>query len=141
MEGDLFYGLGCGLLSVLCVSSGGWFGEVEAGDLKAVEEKAGSSVIDFVGGDSLEDLADGVLDGGLVFGEWELEAGATCLAGLWVLNRLASGVVVVAEVFSAQAWAAAAVAVGEDVAALVLFGLVHWIPGCRLLVVGCRFRG
>jgi hypothetical protein len=34
----------------------------------------------------------------------------------------ARGVVVVAEVFSAEAWAGAAVAVGEDVAALVLFG-------------------
>jgi len=133
VEGDLFYGLGCGLLSVLCVSSGGWFGEVEAGDLKAVEEKAGSSGVDFVGGDSLEDLADGVLDGGLVFRERELKGGAAALAGFRILDWLAGGVVVVAEVFSAQAWAAAAVAVGEDVAALVLFGLVHWIP----LVAGC----
>ncbi len=125
MEGDLFYGLGCGLLSVLCVSSGGWFGEVEAGDLKAVEEKAGSSGVDFVGGDSLEDLADGELDGGLVFGEREVEGGAAGLAGLCVGDWFAGGVVVVTEVFSAQAWAAAAAAVGEDVAALVLFGLVH----------------
>jgi hypothetical protein len=34
----------------------------------------------------------------------------------------ASGVVVVAEAFGAEAWAAAAVAVGEDVAALEAFG-------------------
>ncbi len=46
----------------------------------------------------------------------------------------AGGVVVVAEVFSAEAGAAAAVAVGEDVAALVAFGrfgllfdgVLHW---------------
>jgi hypothetical protein len=46
-------------------------------------------------------------------------------AGSW----LAGGVVVVAEGFSAQADAAAAVAVVEDVAALVTFGL-----GCCSLV-------
>ena len=39
------------------------FGEVEAGDLEAVEEEAGSAGVDVVGGDALEDLADGVLDG------------------------------------------------------------------------------
>ena len=37
-------------------------------------------------------------------------------------DRLAGGVVVVAELFLAEAWARTAVAVGEDVAALVLFG-------------------
>ena len=41
-----------------------------------------------------------------------------------VLDRAAGGVVVVAELLVAQAWAAAAVAVGEDVAALVAFGRV-----------------
>jgi len=131
--GDLFYGLGLGLLAVLCVSCFGGFGKIEAGDLETVEEQAGSSGIDFVGSDSLQDLADGVLDGGLVFREQELKGGAAALAGFRILDWLAGGVVVVAEVFSAQAWAAAAVAVGEDVAALVLFGLVHWIP----LVAGC----
>ena len=125
MEGDLFYGLGCGLLSVLCVSSGGWFGEVEAGDLKAVEEKAGSSGVDFVGGDSLEDLADGVLDGGLVFGEREVEGGSAVFSCSWIFDLQAVVVVVVAEWLVAEAWAAAAAAVGEDVAALVLFWLVH----------------
>ena len=44
------------------------FGEVEAGDLKAVEEKSGAARVDVVGGDALEDFADGVLDGGSVFG-------------------------------------------------------------------------
>jgi hypothetical protein len=54
------------------------------------------------------------------------------LALLWVSDRFSRGVVVVAEVFSAQAGAAATVAVGEDVAALVLFrglaGVVQGVP-------------
>ena len=55
---------------------------------------------------------------------------AAAVAG--VLDRAAGGVVVVAELLVAQAWAAAAVAVGEDVAALVAFGcVVHGgIPRC-----------
>jgi hypothetical protein len=114
----------------------GWgglrFGEVEAGDLEAVEEEAGAARVDVVGGDALEDLADGVLDGGTVFGERDFEGGAAAPARAGC--GFAGGVVVVAEVFSAEAWAAAAVAVGEDVAALVTFGcfgllldgVVHW---------------
>jgi hypothetical protein len=59
----------------------------------------------------------------------------------------AGGVVVVAEVLSAQAGAAAAVAVGEDVAALVAFGcfgfcldgVVHWsLPTGYFLVQSLR---
>jgi hypothetical protein len=45
-----------------------WFGEVEAGDLEAVEEEAGAAGVDVVSGDALENLADGGLDGGAVFG-------------------------------------------------------------------------
>jgi hypothetical protein len=48
---------------------GGWlFGEVEAGDLEAVEEQASAAWVDVVGGDALEDFADGGLDRGAVFG-------------------------------------------------------------------------
>jgi hypothetical protein len=79
------------------------FGEVEAGDLEAVEEETGAAGVDVVGGDALEDLADGVLDGGTVFGEGDFEGG--CAGGC----GFAGGVVVVAEVFSTEAWAAAAV--------------------------------
>jgi hypothetical protein len=111
--GDVFYSFGCGLCG------DGLFGEVEAGDLESVEEEAGAAGVDVVGGDALQDLADGVLDGGAVFGERELEGG---VAGAWVLRGSSRGVVVVAEVLAAQAWAAAAVAVGEDVAALEAFG-------------------
>jgi hypothetical protein len=98
------------------------FGEVEAGDLEAVEEEAGSAGVDVVGGDALKDLADGVLDGGAVFWKRDLEGGAAAAAGPRVLCGFAGGVVVVTEVFATEAWAAAAVAVGEDVAALEAFG-------------------
>jgi hypothetical protein len=51
--GDLFDGLGFGAGFV----GGLDFGQVEAGDLEAVEEEAGAAGIDFVGGDALEDFA------------------------------------------------------------------------------------
>ena len=102
------------------------FGEVEAGDLEAVEEEAGAARVDVVGSDALEDLADGVLDGGAVFWEWELEGGASAWMVVRMRRGFAGGVVVVAERFLAEAWAAAAAAVGEDVAALVAFGCFGW---------------
>jgi hypothetical protein len=43
------------------------FGQVEAGDLQAVEEQAGATWVDVVSCDALEDFADGGLDGGAVF--------------------------------------------------------------------------
>jgi hypothetical protein len=98
------------------------FGEVEAGDLEAVEEEAGAAGVDVVGCDALKDFADGGLDCGTVFGQREVEVGAAAAALFWVRDWLSCGVVVVAELFAAQAWAGAAVTVGEDVAALVLFG-------------------
>ena len=50
--------------------------EVDGGDLEAVEQEAGAAGVDLVGGDAAEDLADGELDGGAVFGEGEVEGGA-----------------------------------------------------------------
>jgi hypothetical protein len=99
------------------------FGEVEAGDLEAVEEEAGAARVDVVGGDAAEDFSDGMLDGGTVFRQRKVEGGAAASTLLRVGDGFSCVVVVVAEVFSAQARAAAAVAVGEDVAALVLFGI------------------
>lgn len=126
VDGDLFYGLG------FRFREGLWFGEVEAGDLEAVEEEAGAARVDVVGGDALQDFADGGLDGGAVFGERQMEVGAAAAALFWFSDRTAGGVVVVAELFVVQAGAAAAVAVGEDVAALVLFsrfgGVLHVVP-------------
>ena len=45
------------------------FGEVEAGDLEAVEEQSCSSRVEVVGGYFLQDDADGGLDGAAVLGE------------------------------------------------------------------------
>ena len=56
------FGMGGGFFNEFGLS-GLRFGEVEAGDLEAVEEEAGAARVDVVGGDALEDLADGVLDG------------------------------------------------------------------------------
>jgi len=67
-DGGLGFGFGVG------------FGEVLAGDLEAVEQEAGSFGVEIVGGQALEDFADGVLDGGAVFGEWDLKAGAAGFA-------------------------------------------------------------
>ena len=59
--GDLVYGFGLGFRDLL-------FGEVEAGNLEAVEEEACAAWVDVVGGDALQDLADGELDAGAIVG-------------------------------------------------------------------------
>jgi hypothetical protein len=117
------------------VAVGRGFGEVEAGDLEAVEEEAGAAGVDVVGGDAAENFADGKLNAGTIvgIGQRKVEGGAAATTLLRVGDGFSGGVVVVAEVFSAEAGAAAAVAVGEDVAALVLFGgwcgVLHgWVP-------------
>jgi hypothetical protein len=105
------------------------FGEVEAGDLEAVEEQAGVPRVELFGGEALEDESDGGLDGGAVFGEGELER--VVGLGLGATGATASGVVVVAEVFVAQADGSATVSVVEDVAALKapgFFGFGHGLP-------------
>jgi hypothetical protein len=118
---DLLYGLRFG--PWVGVAGVCWlgFGQVDAGDLKAVKEKAGAPGVDVVSGDALQDLADGVLDGRAVFGQQQVKGGAATAALARAGDGFAGGVMVVAEIFSAQAWAGATVAVGEDVAALVLF--------------------
>jgi hypothetical protein len=110
--------------SVVTALSGGTggAGQVDAGDLEAVEEEAGATGVDVVGGDAAEDLADGGLDGGAVLGVGQVEGGAAAAALARVGDRAAGGVVVVAELFLTEAWAGAAASVGEDVAALVLLG-------------------
>ena len=129
MGGDLFYDFG--LFDFAGAPVGRGFGEVEAGDLEAVEEEAGAAGVDVVGGDAAEDFDDGGLEGGAVVGvgDGEVEGPAAASAGSWVLCGFAGGVVVVSEFFAAEADAAAAMAVGEDVAALVAFrfGLGHWV--------------
>jgi hypothetical protein len=115
-------------------------GEVEAGDLKAVEEEAGAAGIDVVGGDALENFADRGLDRGAVFGQRQMEAGAAVATLFWIGDRFSGGVVVVAKLFLTQARTLAAAAVGEDVAALVLFFLLHLFPSPRGTFV-CKVFG
>lgn len=74
----------------------------------------------------VDDLADGVLDGAAVFAAGEGEGGLAAAAGLWVRNGFSGGVVVVAEGFFGEGWAAAAVAVGKDVTA----GFSSFLAGC-----------
>ena len=90
--------MGLGFAAVV-LSCGLGFGQVEAGDLEAVEEQAGAAGVDVVGGDALEDLADGGLDGGAVFGQGQVEGGAAGAALARVRDGLAGSVVVVAELF------------------------------------------
>ena len=63
-----------------------------------------------------------MLDGGAILGIGHVEGGAAALALAWVGDGAAGGVVVVAELLVTEAGAGAAASVGEDVAALVLFG-------------------
>jgi len=112
-------------------SFGVGLGEVDAGDLKAVEEDSGAARVERAGGEVLEDETDGELDGGAVLREWEGKAAHPVFlrkprvghpgqpaGAVGICGGAAGGVVVVAEVFVAQAGAAAAAAVGEEVAAL-----------------------
>jgi hypothetical protein len=52
VDDDLFYSLCWGLGFGGFFGGGLGFGEVEAGDLEAVEEQAGAAGVDVVGGDS-----------------------------------------------------------------------------------------
>jgi hypothetical protein len=94
MGDDFVYGL-------LFAGLGVRFGQVEAGDLEAVEEEAGAAGVDAVVRDAEKDLADGVLDGGAVFRAREGELGAAAFAGLGfgLRDGLAAGVVVEAKKF------------------------------------------
>ena len=119
MVDDLFDGLGLRLAGLVFCGAFG-FGEDAGGDLEAVEEESGAAGVDLVGGDALENFTEGLLDGGAVFGDGELEFEGCEWA---VFGRgFAGGVVVVAEVLVAERGRAAAVSGGEDVAALVAFG-------------------
>ena len=124
-----FGGSGAGLTARLIAV----LGEVGGSDLEAVEEEAGAARVHVVEGDAAEDLADGELDGGAVFGVREIEGGAAGAALFGAGDGLAGGVVEVAEGFAAEAGRAAAAAVGVDVAAALALGLGG---GCGHAVVG-----
>ena len=103
----------------------GGFGQVDAGDLKGVEEQAGAFGVEIAVGDALGDERDGTLDGGTVLERGEIEVGVDVGVGGERLG-LARGVVVEAEGLAAEAFAAAAVAVGENVAALEVLNVWLW---------------
>jgi hypothetical protein len=129
VDGDLLYGFGFGR----GFGRGSGLGEVETGDLEAVEQEACAARVDVVGGDSLKNLADGGLDGGAVFGQRQLEGGTAAPASARVGDGPAGGVMVVTELFLAEAWTGATASIHEDVAALVLFRcfdvcVVHGYP-------------
>ena len=73
----------------------------------------------------MHDDRDGGLDGGTVFERGELEGGEG-VAVFGLEARFVGAVMVVTEVFGAERFAAAAVAVGEDVAALEVLALSVW---------------
>jgi hypothetical protein len=105
-------------------------GEVERGDLEAVEEETGAAGIEFVRCEAKDHFGDGALDGGALVraGEGKGEAaGFSAFRGLlavfagfelFLLDGLAGGVVEEAEDFLAERGTSAAMAAGEDVAAL-----------------------
>ncbi|WP_433964787.1 hypothetical protein [Tunturiibacter gelidiferens] len=64
------------------------------------------------------------MDGGAILRQGQIEGGAAGAATAGSGDGFAGGVVVVAELFSAEAWAAAASTVGKDVAALVALWFV-----------------
>jgi len=100
-------------------------GEVGGGGLESVEEHACGFELDFAEGDAREDVVDGDLDGGAVVDAGHEEVAAA------PAGPAAGGVVVVAEVLLAERGRAAAVAVGEDVAAAVAAGWVGFgAVGC-----------
>jgi hypothetical protein len=70
----------------------------------------------------LQYLSNGALDGASVFWQREGEGAVTVAALAWICNGATGGVMEIAEFFLPQTGAAAAVAVGEDVAALVTLG-------------------
>jgi hypothetical protein len=63
IDGDLFDGCGCVVAGGFPVA-GRSGREIAAGDLKSVEEQAGTARIDGVGGDAAEDFSDRGLEGG-----------------------------------------------------------------------------
>jgi hypothetical protein len=73
-----------------------------------------------------------------------VEGGAAAATLFRVGDGFSGGVVVVAELFLAKARACAAMAVGEDVAALVLFGcfggVLHLVPPHGVLFLRKVFR-
>ena len=92
--------------------------EVGTGDLQTVEEQSGAFGVEVVGGEAAEDFGDGELDGGAVFEVPQREGGLLAATVSEVFHRAAILVVKIAEFFLFECGRSAAMACGEDVAAL-----------------------
>jgi hypothetical protein len=89
--------------------------------LKAVEEQASLFGLEDAGGDALQDLCGGGQKGTAVFDGGKLEL-RPLPAVASIGGEASVSLVVVAEWLTPERWAAATVAIEEDVAALVTFG-------------------
>ena len=96
-------------------------GKGSAGGVDSVEEQTGALGVELVAGDKREDLGEGELDAGKIVevGHFEVVGGGMDSTVAWA--GAAGGVVVVAELLSAEGGRAAAAAGGVDVAAEVAF--------------------
>lgn len=98
------------------------FRQVETGDLEAVEQETCAPGVDLVGRDATQNFADRLLDGAAVLRVGKGEAGLAAPAGGDLLDGAAGVVVKVTEGLgtfrAAEGRAAAATAVGEEMAAL-----------------------
>jgi hypothetical protein len=70
-----------------------------------------------------------------------MEGGAAGATRSWVFYWFSGGVVVVTELFGAKAWALAAMAVGEDVAALVFGFWLHCVSPSPRGTFVCKVFG
>jgi hypothetical protein len=128
LGGGGLFGSGC-----ICGGEAGFAGQEGGDDAKVGDEAAGAGVIEVVGGDAAENERGGEQGGGAVLDDGEGEG----LGGVEVAELAgsgcgaAAGVVVEAEVLPAEGRRAAAVSVGEDVAAEVAAPGVGWGVGGR----------
>ena len=99
-----------GMLDNLFDEFSGWLGvagglngarEIHGGDLEAVEEESGSARVEVVGRNAAEDLADGELDCGSVFGQRDLKGGLAGAAFPRVGDGETGGVMVITKFFVA----------------------------------------
>jgi hypothetical protein len=91
--------------------------EVAAGDEEAVEDAAGALVVDLIGGDEGENLGEGELDAGAVVDGGQLKDRLAGVDALVARGGPAGGVVVLAELLTAQGGRAAPAARSVDVTA------------------------
>jgi hypothetical protein len=124
------------------------FAESFADGLESMEEEAGATGVDLVGGDQVHEVEDGVLELGAAGGQREPEAFAGEEAGsavMRVLGGLAGWVVVVAEGLASEGGGAASSVIcklvgaeGADLLVLVVWVVcvVHGSPLPGVLFVG-----